>query len=170
MKETTEGSSEFVDKVVHVNRCAKVVKGGRRFKFSALVVTGDQKGSVGIGMGKGKEVPEAIRKATERARRNMHAVNLRGSTIPHEVLGHSDGGHVLLKPASPGTGIIAGGGVRAVLEAVGIKDVLSKSLRSNNSIAVVHATLKGLQQLRTADQIRQMRRTNTDSTLAFGVA
>ncbi len=150
-------STEFTDKVVHINRCAKVVKGGRRFSFAALVVSGDGKGNVGIGYGKAKEVPDAIRKGTERAHKNLQPVQLRKNTIPHEVLGAHDGGKVLLKPAAPGTGVIAGGGVRAVLEVAGIKDVLSKSLGSNNPGALVKATFDGLTKLRTLEQIRAAR-------------
>lgn len=152
-----ETPSEFIEKVVHVNRCAKTVKGGRRFTFSALVVVGDGKGRVGLGQGKAKEVPDAIKKGTERSRRALKPVNLRNNTIPHEVLGEFDGGKVLLKPASPGTGLIAGGGVRAVLEAAGVKDVLTKSLGSNNHAAVVKATLDGLSKLRTLEQIKAVR-------------
>ncbi len=153
-----EGSSpELTEKVVFINRCAKVVKGGRRFSFSALVVTGDQKGRVGIGYGKANEVPEAIRKGSERARKHMVPVRLKGDTVPHEVIGESDGGRVLLRPASAGTGIIAGGGVRAVLEAAGVKNVLSKSLGSNNHIAVVNATLDGLRKLKLAEDFTKLR-------------
>jgi len=152
-----EGESLF-EKVVHINRCAKVVAGGRRFSFSALVVVGDQNGNVGIGYGKAKEVPECIRKGTEQARKNMMPVAVRNNTIPHEVLGEHDGGRVLLRPAVPGTGVIAGGGVRAVLEAAGIKDVLTKSLRSNNPGALVFATLDALKQLRNLDTIRTLRK------------
>jgi small subunit ribosomal protein S5 len=150
--------SGYVEKVVYINRCAKVVKGGRRFSFSALAVVGDGKGNVGIGYGKANEVPDAIRKGTENARKNMLPVKLKGDTIPHEVFGQFDGGKVLLRPASPGTGIIAGGGVRAVLEAAGIKNVLSKSMGSKNHIAVVHATLLGLRQLRLAEDFHRVRR------------
>ena len=155
--------SEFVDKVVHVNRCSKVVKGGRRFSFSALVVSGNRKGSVGIGRGAANEVAEAVKKATERARRDMRSIQLCGPTIPHLVLGQADGGHVMLRPASAGTGVIAGGGVRAVLEAVGVKDILTKSLRSNNAIATVYATVNGLIQLRSAEQIRELRSSVSNS-------
>ena len=158
----SEPASEYIDKVVDINRCAKVVKGGRRFSFSALVVAGDGKGRIGLGFGKAKEVPDAIKKGTERAHRKLRLVQLRGTTIPHEVMGQSDGGMVLLRPASPGTGVIAGGGVRAVLEAVGVKDVLTKSLGSNNPMAMVNATLDGLFKPRSAAQIQQVRaRTGT---------
>lgn len=148
---------EFFDKVVHINRCAKVVKGGRRFSFSSLVVSGDRNGRVGVGLGKAKEVPEAIRKGTEKARKNMVFIQLREDTIPHQVVGESDGGKVLLRPASPGTGVIAGGSVRAVLEAVGVKNVLTKSLRSNNQRAMINATMAGLKKLRSKQQIAQLR-------------
>ncbi len=149
---------EFIEKVAFINRCAKVVKGGRRFSFSALVVVGDGKGRVGVGYGKAKEVPEAIRKGTERAHKQMIKIQLRGNTIPHEVYGVQDGGKVMLKPASAGTGVIAGGSVRPVLEAAGIKDVLSKSMGSSNHGAVAFATLNALKQLRSADTIYQLRR------------
>jgi len=152
-----EGDSLF-EKVVHINRCAKVVAGGRRFSFSALVVVGDQEGNVGVGYGKAKEVPECIRKGTEQAKKNMKPVAVKNNTIPHEVLGEHDGGRILLRPAVPGTGVIAGGGVRAVLEAAGIKDVLTKSLRSNNPGAMVFATLAALKQLRTREMIDAVRK------------
>jgi small subunit ribosomal protein S5 len=152
-----DNPSEFIEKVVHINRCAKTVKGGRRFTFSALVVSGDGKGRVGLGYGKAKEVPDAIKKGTERSKRSFQTVNLRNNTIPHEVIGEFDGGKVMLRPASPGTGLIAGGGVRAVLEAAGLKDVLTKSLGSNNPQAVVKATLDGLSKLRTLEQIKAAR-------------
>jgi small subunit ribosomal protein S5 len=150
-------ASEFIEKVVHINRCAKVVKGGRRFSFSALVVVGDGKGKVGVGYGKAKEVPDCIRKGTEQARRNMKSVQMRGDTIPHPITGNHDGGMVMLRPASEGTGVIAGGGVRAVLEACGIKNVLSKSLKSNNAAAVTFATLDALLHLRSQTTIKALR-------------
>jgi small subunit ribosomal protein S5 len=151
------GAPEMIEKVVFINRCAKVVKGGRRFSFSALTVVGDQRGRVGIGYGKANEVPDAIKKSAEHARKSMCTIKLKGDTIPHEVLGESDGGRVFLRPASSGTGIIAGGGVRAVLEAAGVRNVLSKSMGSNNHIAVVHATLNGLRKLRLAADVRALR-------------
>ncbi len=147
----------MIEKVVYINRCAKVVKGGRRFSFSALVVVGDQKGNVGIGYGKANEVPDAIKKGTANAKVKLHNVKLRGDTIPHEVVGKYDGGRVMLRPATTGTGLIAGGAVRAVLEAAGVKNVLTKSMGSSNHIAVVHATLDGLLQLRLAEQIKALR-------------
>ncbi len=147
----------MIEKVVYINRCAKVVKGGRRFSFSALAVVGDGKGRVGIGYGKANEVPDAIKKSTESARKRMVPVKLKGDTIPHEVLGTFDGGKVFLRPATPGTGLIAGGGVRAVLEAAGVHNVLTKSMGSKNHIAVVHATLNGLRQLRMAEDIKAAR-------------
>lgn len=148
----------MVEKVVFINRCAKVVKGGRRFSFSALAVVGDRKGNIGIGYGKANEVPDAIKKSTAHAHKSMVSVKLKGDTIPHVVLGEYDGGKVLLRPASAGTGLIAGGGVRAVLEAAGVKNVLTKSMGSKNHIAVVHATLNGLRQLRMAEQIDALRK------------
>ena len=147
----------MIEKVVFINRCAKVVKGGRRFSFSALSVVGDGKGNVGIGYGKANEVPDAIKKSTEAARKRMLPVKLKGGTIPHSVLGQFDGGKVFLRPATPGTGLIAGGGVRAVLEAAGVHNVLTKSMGSKNHIAVVHATLNGLRQLRLAEDIKALR-------------
>lgn len=156
-KPREEVASEYIEKTVSVNRCAKTVKGGRRFTFAALVVAGDGKGRVGLGYGKAKEVPDAIKKATQRSHRGLTTVNLRNNTIPHEVIGECAGGRVMLRPASPGTGLIAGGGVRAVLEAAGLKDVLTKSLGSNNKQAVVKATIDALTKLRTLEQIKTAR-------------
>jgi small subunit ribosomal protein S5 len=149
--------SDLMEKVVFINRCAKVVKGGRRFSFSALVVSGDKGGRVGYGFGKANEVSEAIRKASESAKKSLVKVSVRDNTIPHEVIGEHGGGRVLLRPASPGTGIIAGGGVRAVIEAAGIRDVLAKSLGSSNHANVVKATLAALTQLRLREQIFKTR-------------
>lgn len=147
----------MIEKVVFINRCAKVVKGGRRFSFAALAVVGDGKGKVGIGYGKANEVPDAIKKGTANAHKHLVNVKLKGDTIPHDVMGEYDGGRVMLKPASPGTGLIAGGGVRAVLEAAGVKNILTKSMGSSNHIAVVHATLAGLQKLRLSEDIAKAR-------------
>ncbi len=147
----------LIEKVVYINRVAKVVKGGRRFSFSAIVVVGDGKGTVGAALGKANEVPEAIRKGVERAKKDMSPVSLLEDTIPHEVIGVSGSSSVLLKPARPGTGLIAGGAVRAVLEAAGVRNVVSKCLRSHNSHNLVKATLNGLMSLRTPEEIARAR-------------
>ena len=157
--------SEFVEKLVSLNRVSKTVKGGRVMKFAALMVVGDEKGRVGFGTGKAAEVPEAIRKGIEDAKKNMINVSLSGTTIPHEVIGEFGAGRVLMKPAAEGTGIIAGGPVRAVMEAAGIKDIRSKCLRSNNPNNVVNATFEGLKALRTPEEVARTRGKSVEEIL-----
>lgn len=161
-----DGSTlDLKEKVVSINRVAKTVKGGRIFKFAALVVVGDENGKVGFGIGKAGEVPEAIRKGIDTAKKNLISISMEGSTIPHEIIGAYGAGRVLMKPAAPGTGVIAGGPVRAVVEAAGIKDIRTKALRSNNPINVVRATLQGLSVLRTAEEVAKMRNKSVDEIL-----
>ena len=156
---------DMQERVVAINRVSKTVKGGRVMKFSALVVVGDGNGTVGFGIGKAAEVPDAIRKGIEDAKKNLVKIALRGSTIPHEIVGELGAGRVLLKPAAPGTGVIAGGPVRAVVESAGIKDIRTKALRSNNPCNVVRATLAGLTQLRTAEEVAAVRGKSTKEIL-----
>lgn len=157
LEKRDKGSAEVDEKVVSINRCAKVVKGGRRFSFSALVVSGDRNGMVGCGFGKANEIADAIRKASEAARKEFLLVPRDGTTIPHESIGCYGGARVLLRPAAPGTGIIAGAGMRIVLDLAGVKDVLAKSLKSRNPINVVKATFDALQRLRSKERVRAMR-------------
>jgi small subunit ribosomal protein S5 len=163
----SEFTQELDERVVDINRVAKVVKGGRRFSFRVTVVVGNNHGSVGVGMGKANSVPDAIRKATERARKNMHEVSFYKSTIPHEVIGKVGGARVLLKPASLGTGVIAGGGVRAVLEAAGVSDILTKSLGSSNILNVVLATMQALDQLKSIKKEAAMRGKSPEDLVPF---
>ncbi len=169
--DTTEyqagSDQQFDERVIEIARVAKVVKGGRRFSFRVTVVTGDHQGKIGMGIGKANAVPEAMRKATERAHKNMRSFSLRGTTIPHEVLGHVAGAKVMLKPASPGTGVIAAGGVRAVLEVVGVRDILTKSLGSANVLNVVQATFDALEQLKSPEEQAALRGKDVKDLLPF---
>lgn len=163
----SEFEKELEERTIDITRVAKVVKGGRRFGFRVTVVVGDKAGQVGVGVGKARTVPDAIRKATERARKDMHRVNLYKTSIPHAVMGKVAGAKVYLKPASPGTGVIAGGGVRAVMQAVGIHDILTKSLGSDNILNVVQATMKALDQLKSIEDTARLRGKKTEDLLPF---
>jgi len=166
-KRAKDGNQEeLIEKIVFINRVAKVVKGGRRFSFSAIVVVGDGKGNVGYGLGKANQVPEAIRKGVERARKDMQNVSLTDVSIPHDIIGKFKSGSVMLKPASDGTGVIAGGAVRAVLEAAGVQNILTKCLGSNNPHNLVKATINGLRRLRSAEQIAKLRGLTTEEMVA----
>ena len=162
-----EPREELDERVVSISRVAKVIKGGRRFAFRVVVVVGDNRGNVGVGVGKSRGVPEAIRKATERARRAMHPVTLSGTTIPHEIIVKYGGARILLRPASPGTGVIAGGGVRAVLETAGVRDILTKSLGSSNQLNMIRATLAGLEQMKDPEQVAKIRGKSAEEVLPF---
>src|SRR5919206_764463 len=164
------GASDVTERVVSLNRVAKVVKGGRQFSFSALIVVGDMNGRVGVGLGKAREVPEAIRKGVEIAKRNMVTVPMVGTTIPHEVRFKWGAAKVLLKPASPGTGVISGGAMRAVIELAGVKDILTKSLGTNNPINTVRATVEALQRLRTAQEVAELRGKNLEDMVGKRLA
>ena len=164
---SSEFEQELEERTIDITRVAKVVKGGRRFGFRVTVVVGDKAGQVGVGVGKARTVPDAIRKATERARKDMHRVNLYKTSIPHAVMGKVAGSKVYLKPASPGTGVIAGGGVRAVMQAVGIHDILTKSLGSANILNVVQATMKALDQLKSIEDTARLRGKKTEDLLPF---
>ena len=165
--QVSDFEQELDERVIEIARVAKVVKGGRRFSFRVTVVVGDNRGSVGVGIGKANAVPDAMRKASERARRDMRHISLTGSTIPYEVIGKVSGARVLLKPASPGTGVIAGGGVRAVLEAAGVHDILTKSLGSSNVLNVVFATIDALEQLKTPQEVAAVRGKSVEEVMPF---
>ena len=170
MFQSESSDSQYIDRVVHISRVAKVVKGGRRFSFSAIVVIGDGKGNVGAGLGKANEVPEAISKATDRAKKEMFEVPILNKTIPHEIIGRYGAGRVLLKPASEGTGIIAGGPVRAIMEAAGVRNILTKCLGTNNPHNVVKATIEGLKSLISPSKMAQMRGKTVDEMMQGGTS